>query len=132
MCGGERHVLPLVCTRVCALTHPDACACAHPAAPAHPRAHAHCNGATKGTPRLLHRIHCIVYPGGALETPTLCAAPPEAAAHSRNDDIVISRQIMSATGSTSCAVCRGAGGLVARRMSAVVTLRVLQSAAQWV
>ena len=55
--------------------------------------------------------------------PTFCAAPPAAAAHSLSEDMVISRQIMMVVGRIICCWVTGAGGLAARRMSAVATLR---------
>ena len=54
--------------------------------------------------------------------PTLCAPPLDAAAHSRSELMVISRPMMTSTGTTIAARLTGAGGEVASRMSAVDTM----------
>ena len=53
----------------------------------------------------------------------LCAPPPEAAAHSRSADIVISREMTRHTGTAMPKGEMGAGGAVASSTSAVDTLR---------
>ena len=52
----------------------------------------------------------------------LCASPPEAAAHSRSEDIVISRAMISATGTVIQTTVSGGGGWVARSTNAVDTM----------
>lgn len=53
----------------------------------------------------------------------LCAPPPDAAAHSRSADIVISRDMIRHTGTAMPRLVMGAGGSVASNTRAVDTLQ---------
>jgi hypothetical protein len=53
---------------------------------------------------------------------TLLAPPPEDAAHSRSDDIAISRPMTTSAGTAMAALPTGAGGPAANRISAVLTM----------
>eukprot|EP00200_Dunaliella_tertiolecta_P002453 CAMPEP_0202346014 /NCGR_PEP_ID=MMETSP1126-20121109/4990_1 /ASSEMBLY_ACC=CAM_ASM_000457 /TAXON_ID=3047 /ORGANISM="Dunaliella tertiolecta, Strain CCMP1320" /LENGTH=135 /DNA_ID=CAMNT_0048937369 /DNA_START=304 /DNA_END=711 /DNA_ORIENTATION=+ len=66
--------------------------------------------------------HAVFHLPNELTLTALCAPPPDAAAHSLSEDIVISRHMMMATGSTTFLGTRGAGGLVVSRIRAVVTM----------
>ena len=55
---------------------------------------------------------------------TLCASDPAEAAHSRKADMVISRPMMTTTGTVMALQLIGRGGSVDSRISAVATLDI--------
>lgn len=57
-----------------------------------------------------------------LTLTAVAAAPPDAAAHSRNADMVISLHIIRMTGVAKWLCVRAAGGLIVRRIRAVATI----------